>query len=205
MKCKTCIEKDVIKYSKWSSGDFCSKECARAYSTKNKRQEINKKVSKTLINRYKNNELSHDRGFKSGSKSALKMSNSLKKYHRKTKEKLKQKLPFEQWKIPWIKEFLFKKIGNRCENKKCKYEYTDPNTGKGPFQIHHKDGNKKNWKRNNLQILCMNCHWKTSNWGFRNKTHKKESIEKGLKTSIKNGRIKNIKSEKYKHILIGVV
>lgn len=48
MKCKNCEEKDVVNYSKYTSGEFCSKECSRAYSTKSKRKEINEKVSKTL-------------------------------------------------------------------------------------------------------------------------------------------------------------
>ena len=48
MKCKNCEEKDAYKYSKYTSGEFCSKECSRAYSTKGKRKEINEKVSKTL-------------------------------------------------------------------------------------------------------------------------------------------------------------
>lgn len=48
MKCKNCNQEEAIKYSKYTSGEFCSIECARAYSTKNKRIEINKKVSVTL-------------------------------------------------------------------------------------------------------------------------------------------------------------
>jgi len=48
MKCKNCNEKDAIKYSKYSSGEFCSRKCACGFSTKAKRKEINEKVSKTL-------------------------------------------------------------------------------------------------------------------------------------------------------------
>lgn len=48
MKCKNCNEKEVVKYSKYSSGEFCSRECARGFSTKAKRKEINEKVSKKL-------------------------------------------------------------------------------------------------------------------------------------------------------------
>jgi len=48
MKCKNCEEKEAIKYSKYSNGLFCSKKCARSYSTKEKRIEINDKVSKKL-------------------------------------------------------------------------------------------------------------------------------------------------------------
>lgn len=46
--CKNCGKIFNEKYSKWSNGNFCSKECARSFSTKNKRKEINEKVSKIL-------------------------------------------------------------------------------------------------------------------------------------------------------------
>jgi len=51
MKCKNCEQKEAFKYSKYSKGEFCSRECARAYSTKVKRKEINEKVSKKLMGR----------------------------------------------------------------------------------------------------------------------------------------------------------
>jgi hypothetical protein len=51
MKCKNCETNDAIKYSKHSTGEFCSRECARAYSTKNNRLEINKKISEKLKGR----------------------------------------------------------------------------------------------------------------------------------------------------------
>lgn len=51
MKCKSCNKKEAIQYSKYSTGEFCSRKCARAFSTKNKRQEINEKVSKSLTGR----------------------------------------------------------------------------------------------------------------------------------------------------------
>ena len=55
--CKNCGKEFLEKYSKWSNGDFCCKECARSFSTKNKRTEINKKVSKKLQSYYKDNPL----------------------------------------------------------------------------------------------------------------------------------------------------
>ena len=51
MKCKNCEIKDAVKYSKYSNGKFCSRKCACAFSTKEKRKEINEKVSKTLTGR----------------------------------------------------------------------------------------------------------------------------------------------------------
>ena len=51
MLCKNCNQNESFKYSKYSSGEFCSRECARSFSSKEKRKEINEKVSKTLSGR----------------------------------------------------------------------------------------------------------------------------------------------------------
>jgi len=48
MKCENCGNKHDGDYG---SGRFCSSKCARGFSTKKKRKEINEKVSKTLIKR----------------------------------------------------------------------------------------------------------------------------------------------------------
>lgn len=48
MLCKNCNKNEAIKYSKYSNGEFCSKECAKSFSTKDKRNEINEKISKKL-------------------------------------------------------------------------------------------------------------------------------------------------------------
>jgi hypothetical protein len=44
-KCENC---DNDHNGDYGSGRFCSNKCARGFSTKNKRKEINKKVSNTL-------------------------------------------------------------------------------------------------------------------------------------------------------------
>lgn len=43
-KCKQCGKEFSEKYSKWSDGNFCCKECARKYSSQIKRQDIIKKL-----------------------------------------------------------------------------------------------------------------------------------------------------------------
>lgn len=45
MKCKNCNINEAIKYSKYSSGEFCSKSCANSFSSKTNRLETNKKIS----------------------------------------------------------------------------------------------------------------------------------------------------------------
>lgn len=46
-RCENCEQEHSGEYG---SGRFCSSKCAKGFSTKNKRQEINEKVSKTLKN-----------------------------------------------------------------------------------------------------------------------------------------------------------
>lgn len=40
-------------------------------------------------------------------------------------------------------------------------------TTKGPFDLHHKDGNRKNSKRSDLQVLCRSCHRKLHDGGAK--------------------------------------
>lgn len=45
MKCKNCNINDAVKYSKYSSGEFCCKSCSSSFSSKTNRIETNKKIS----------------------------------------------------------------------------------------------------------------------------------------------------------------
>lgn len=95
------------------------------------------------------------------------------KYYEKQYKKIMEVLPFEEWPIKLIKRTLFKEADHKCSE--CSYDYIDPNTNKGPYQIHHIDGDNKNWKKENLKILCLNCHWKTPNFAFKNRKHTKKT------------------------------
>jgi len=94
-------------------------------------------------------------------------------YQNKKKQEIVKTIPFEKWSRRLRVKTLFEENGNKCQN--CLFEYTDPKTGKGPFQIHHIDGDNTNWKRENVQILCLNCHWLTPNFAFRGRTHTKKA------------------------------
>jgi len=58
-----------------------------------------------------------------------------------------------------------------------------------PLELEHIDGNNKNNSRDNLEILCANCHGQTTTWRGRNKTYKRYKIsdEELLSTLLKNG------------------
>jgi predicted HNH restriction endonuclease len=38
-----------------------------------------------------------------------------------------------------------------------------------PLEQHHKDGNSENNSKDNLELLCANCHALTKNYGAKNK------------------------------------
>jgi len=50
LKCELCNQEHDGSYG---SGRFCCAKCARSFSTKNKRKEINQKVSNTIKNKHK--------------------------------------------------------------------------------------------------------------------------------------------------------
>ena len=58
---------------------------------------------------------------------------------------------------------------NNCKCEKCGWGETNEFTGNIPLQVHHIDGDCKNNREENLQLLCPNCHSLTENFGSRNK------------------------------------
>lgn len=66
-----------------------------------------------------------------------------------------------------IRKYLFEK--NECKCEICGWGEKNEYTGNVPLQIHHIDGDCKNNKEENLQLLCPNCHSLTENFGKRNK------------------------------------
>ncbi len=77
-------------------------------------------------------------------------------------------IPYHKLGLDKRKNILWKRQNKKCNH--CGYNlYVDPN--KGPYQLHHIDGNSKNISIDNEEVLCCNCHYLTDNWGFRNRSH----------------------------------
>ena len=55
----------------------------------------------------------------------------------------------------------------KCQ--KCGWSERNPVTKRIPLEIHHVDGNYRNCKEDNLEVLCPNCHSLTPNFGSLNK------------------------------------
>lgn len=69
----------------------------------------------------------------------------------------------------FIRSYLLKLYNYSCQA--CGWHEVNPTSGKVPVQIEHKDGNFNNNSRENLSVLCPNCHSLTSTFGNLNKGH----------------------------------
>lgn len=82
------------------------------------------------------------------------------------------------------KEYLKLECNNTCQS--C--NNNEWMGEKIPLEIDHIDGNNSNNLKNNLKVLCANCHGLTENWRGRNKTNKRFRVsnEELIKVLLKN-------------------
>lgn len=73
----------------------------------------------------------------------------------------------------FIRDYLFEKHNEKCQ--KCGWSKRNEWTNKVPLTVHHMDGNWRNNKQNNLELLCPNCHSLTKFYGIKNKGRGRES------------------------------
>ena len=66
----------------------------------------------------------------------------------------------------FVKKYIIETFGNKCQ--KCGWDKVNPSTDKVPIQLHHIDGNFRNCRPENLQLLCPNCHSLTPTFGSLN-------------------------------------
>lgn len=174
MKCKYCGKGHNGEYG---SGQFCSEKCARGFSTKKKRAEINNKVSLALKGRkypYKKRNGGGRRG-KQKRSVVMRRSKSLKLKYKIRIENTK----FEDLSVDRQKERLLKENHHKCEE--C--GQLDKWNGKLlKFELHHIDGNRKNKRRENCKLICPNCHSQTDNDRFIGRKHSEESKNKITKS-----------------------
>lgn len=145
----------------YGSGRFCSVVCARGYSTKQKRKEINWKVSQKLHGR----KCLYGRPFSNGydphryvfsEKDEESRLNGLEKYYLEREKTI----PFHL-----LGEKSRKKIVFQEQNYKCLWCHISSWRNLPlSFHLDHIDGNKKNNYRTNLRVLCPNCHTQTDTY-----------------------------------------
>ena len=76
-----------------------------------------------------------------------------------------------------IRKYLFEINSSKCEL--CGWSEKNIKTGKIPLDVEHIDGNCKNNKKENLKLLCPNCHsltptYKSLNYGKSKRGKKNE-------------------------------
>jgi hypothetical protein len=159
MICENCGTEHDGTYG---SGRFCSKKCASCFSTKEKRKDINEKVSKSL----KGNK--NCLGIKQSKEHIQKRLDSLTPEKRKAIGE-KVSLTAESKYI----NLLFEELGTSQkrrrvieeQNYKCNRCGLDEWMGIPiVLEYEHKDGNTENNSRDNVECLCPNCHSQTPTW-----------------------------------------
>lgn len=94
--------------------------------------------------------------------------NLKRRYKKKTFDELKS------WHS--IKKFVIAEMNETCE--KCGWNKRNPFHDKILLQVNHKDGDRSNNKRDNLEVLCPNCHSLTEYFMFYGRKHSEETKAK---------------------------
>lgn len=168
MKCENCGQEHDSKYG---SGRFCSQECARGFSTKKKRKEINQKVSNKLKSMYQSGELVQAFSGKTQEEfpvlKKIANDNKTRSINRIMSSNFSQLSKWEK------KKRVLYEQSHKCN--KCGIDEWNGNPI--TLELDHKDGNNRNDDRNNLEALCPNCHSQTDTWKGKHKNnHGKQKV-----------------------------
>lgn len=61
-----------------------------------------------------------------------------------------------------VRRYMLESAGYACSQ--CGWSKTNPRGNFSPLEIDHKDGDSENNHRDNLRVLCPNCHSLTENY-----------------------------------------
>lgn len=161
MICEYCEKSHNGEYG---SGRFCNSKCARGFSTKDKRSEINRKVSGIMKKRAKEypEKFLFTRGL-SEDQEEKRIANHLAHY---------ESLSFDE--IGWDakrKRVILEQDG-KCN--KCGISEWMGSTI--TLEIDHINGINDDNRRENLEGLCPNCHSITETWRGRNKSTGRQNV-----------------------------
>lgn len=149
--CEGCGQEHNGQYG---SGRFCTSGCARGFATRAKREEINSKVAMKL----KGRPSTAVREVYRSDKTKLKISNSLKARYSSQRDRY-----LIQWKAGVFnpsedraKRLLIHELGERCQ--RCGWAERNLYSNTIPIELEHKDGDYKNNRYGNVELLCPNHH-----------------------------------------------
>lgn len=166
-----CEKCKVQHDGQYGSGRFCSENCARSFSSLEKRQEINTKVSLRLTGR----SFPKRKGFIAISKEAnlRGITNSAINRKKRTEEKIKF-AAFETLNNKTLKKLRVLFEQNYLCNI-CKREFIWEGKKLIPH-LHHKNGDHDDDTRENLECLCPNCHSQTKSYSVNRIVSKNKHI-----------------------------
>lgn len=75
------------------------------------------------------------------------------------------------------RKYLRNEAGNKCTQ--CGWNEKNPVDGIVPLQVDHIDGDSTNHLRENLVVLCPNCHSLTPTYGMKNRGNGRKSRRTG--------------------------
>jgi 5-methylcytosine-specific restriction endonuclease McrA len=165
MACESC---GVAHDGVYGSGRFCSPGCARAFSTKAKRKEINEKVSKKVSGRPRPY-ARHPIGpcspeHRANLSKALSLADLPRRH---TRESLLQFVFIKGGKRFRRRHVAMFKDLTVCEECGLHDEWNGkPIT----MQVDHVNGDDTDNRLDNLRVLCPNCHTQTPTWGSQRRT-----------------------------------
>jgi 5-methylcytosine-specific restriction endonuclease McrA len=155
MLCELCGSKHDGSFG---SGRFCSSKCARSFSTSSDRQAINKKRSETL----KRLGFKPSTGFKKGEDPNRKVFTAQDRAKAvKSLTEIRQKryaaIDWDDLPLLEMRRRILQEQNNACAI--C--QYSEWNGKPLVLELDHINGNHKDNRRENLRILCPNCHSQT--------------------------------------------
>lgn len=195
MKCEKCQNEHDGGYG---SGRFCSPKCSRSFSTAKNREEISKKVSVSLLGRTILSDEKMKKFMDSGD-AAREIAFSKRKEDPETyyRERwIKGKLPYIDrntigkyvpenvltinGKGPIKKVLLSVGVPYRCDICGLSEWREKPMS----LDLHHKNGNRKDNRVENLQLLCRNCHGQTDNYAGKGKNQRKQLSDEEIVSAL---------------------
>lgn len=64
----------------------------------------------------------------------------------------------------YVRRYLIETFGNRCMSPTCGWDWKKPCS----VEVEHKDGNPHNHHKDNLMLICPNCHTQTPTYKGKN-------------------------------------
>ncbi len=161
MQCEKCRKDHDGSYA---TGRFCSKSCATSWASRvHLRERLDKVKAAFAKKRVRHcggceQDYTRPRGWRRDLCPLC-----YKKLKRPAFEKLGNNEARKRW--------LFKEVGRHC----WKCGLIEWNGLPIPLELDHISGNREDNRRENVQVLCPNCHAQTPTWKWRNRPDRKKT------------------------------